>query len=99
MAEDGRVTEYRKWCRGLFCALKDGGKWGVPRSGLTFTRRGDKFVLTDRAAYYEGLAWIIYQQSDYLVIKEEFEAAGIPVSDETDTSDIPIVDKSDEEAR
>lgn len=99
MAEDRGVTEYHNWCRGLFHALADGGKWGVPRSGLTFTRKGDKFVLTDRAAYFEGLAWIIYQQSDYLVIKEEFEAAGIPVSDETDTSGIPIIDKTDEEAR
>ena len=79
--------------------LVDGGAWGVPRSGLTFTKRGNTFVLTNRAAYHEGLGWIVYQQSDYLRIKREFELAGIAVSDETDTSDIPIIDEEDEQSR
>ena len=38
-----------QWCLMMFRSLKVGGVWGVPRSGLIFTRTGeDTLALTTR---------------------------------------------------
>ena len=78
------ISQHNNWCRGLFNSLIDGGVWGVPRSGLTFQRKGDEFRLLDRMPFQEGIAanaaeWESLQDADYETIKEEFEKAGIPV--------------------
>jgi hypothetical protein len=67
------------WCRNLFASLNDGGVWGVPRSGLTFKRRGDRLVLVDRAMGFDSRD----QQADYLTIRQRFGAANIAITDET----------------
>jgi hypothetical protein len=86
------------WCRQQLDIVRDGGIWGVPRSGLLFTRRGDGFVLTARMpwieemeqAYLEGRdvpssadALRAYQDADYELIRSRFAAAGIEVTDGT----------------
>lgn len=83
------MNQYSAWCRNLMAMLTDGGAWGVPRSGLTFTKKGDYLVLTKRDAYDRGVhpytkkGWETYQQEDYERIWREFALAGIVVSDET----------------
>ena len=72
------------WCREIWRALKVGGVWGVPRSGLTFTKRDDKLVLTEVMPHMPGMPGTeadlrAYQDEDYEAIKRHFETAGIPV--------------------
>ncbi len=92
------VTEQDKnWSIMRFAMMRDGSVWAVPRSGLIFTRRGDVLVLTARMPWTEELeqaaadgldvppsaeAFVAYQNADYEVIAERFEAAGITVRSE-----------------
>ena len=71
------TTLWSSWCSKLFHSLNDGGRWGVPRSGLTFQRRGTKLILVDRAP---GLD-VHDQQVDYELIKKHFASAGIEVDE------------------
>lgn len=83
-------TEHVEWCRNVFRALNEGGVWGVPRSGLVFTKRGEELVLTERlpasveqSRTYQGedLQLRAYQDEDFEVIKAHFAAAGITVTE------------------
>ncbi len=73
------------WCKQTFRMLSDGGTWGVPRSGLIFHKRGDKFVLTAAMPYDANMPITEYefqrqQQEDFDVIKEMFGLAGVEVT-------------------
>ncbi len=87
----------RAWCLMTFGMIREGGVWGVPRSGLIFTKRGAGLVLTARMPWSEELAEAVaegrdvplnaealraYQDSDFALIARKFEAAGIPVREE-----------------
>jgi hypothetical protein len=79
------------WSKQLFNSLKDGGAWGVPRSGLFFTRRGERFELTARLPYDPAMPMSEtqmreFQASDFECIKRNFGAAGIAVIDAIQTS-------------
>jgi hypothetical protein len=85
--ENGSEQKFAGWCRQLFDSLTDDGKWGVPRSGLIFTKRGDKLVLTQQLPWLEGMPLTKeelenYQQNDFETTKSHFAAAGIPVEKE-----------------
>lgn len=89
------MTPEATWSRNLFDALNDGGTWGVPRSGLIFTKRGEEFVLTARMPWMEGMpitaAQVDEQQlSDFEAIRRHMADAGITVTDETSV-EFPIV--------
>jgi hypothetical protein len=71
--------DYSGWCRKQFNLLNDGGRWTVPRSGLTFQRRSKQLVLVDRAPGFD----VGYQQEDYETIKRQFATADIEVTNET----------------
>ena len=78
---------YAAWCRDLFDSLSEGGLWGVPRSGLTFTKRNNALVLTAREprhGEHSTLArmWQSYQQDDFEAIRDEFAKANIVVEEE-----------------
>jgi hypothetical protein len=90
-------TENVRWCRDLFCLLKEGGEWGVPRSGLVFIKKGETLVLKSvmpysddlRTGYEEGLDvpanakdLLEYQKADFECIRGYFEEAGIEVKSE-----------------
>jgi len=76
--------------------MAEGGRWGVPRSGLIFAKRDGALVLVDRAPFAviaqaasEGLdvpaspdELRVYQDDDYELIRDKFGAAGIPVRSE-----------------
>lgn len=74
------------WSANIFRMITDGGTWGVPRSGLMFTKRGEKLVLTARMPHMAGMPCSAaelaeQQQGDYEDIKRHMEAAGITVED------------------
>ena len=73
------VDEHDEWSRNLFRMLKDGGRWGVPRSGLIYEKQGDTFALVERTPGHDPR----YQQEDHLLIASKFIHAGIPVRDDT----------------
>lgn len=94
------TLDHIAWSRQRFDLMTDGGIWSVPRSGLIFTRRADQLVLTQRMpwspelaqAAADGLdvpadadALTAYQDADYEIIREHFEAAGISVRVELET--------------
>lgn len=73
----------------IWGALRDGGTWAVPRTGLAFRKdEGAKtLTLTDRAAWKEGMPCTEVelreaQDYDYAGIKDLFAAIGIEVTDE-----------------
>lgn len=74
-----------QWCRNMFASIKDGGTWGIPRSGLIFTRRGEKLVLTTSLPADVANIPITenqlreLQEDDYEATKAHFAAAGIVV--------------------
>lgn len=79
--------EYTIWCRNLFESLREGGIWTVPRSGLVFTRKADRLVLTEAMPYDRSMpiteAQMQEQQdSDFDSIRDHFAAAGITVETE-----------------
>ena len=72
------------WSEMMFAVLAEGGTWGVPRSGLVFTKREGKLVLTAAMPFEPGMPGDAddlreYQDADYGIIKRAFEAAGIEV--------------------
>ncbi len=88
------------WCRQRFTMMRDGAIWAVPRSGLIFTRRDNKLVLTSTMPYTEELAAAAlqgldvpptehalrtYQDADYQLIRRTFKQAGITVTREETT--------------
>ena len=73
-----------EWSRRHFATMKDGGVWGVPRSGLIFQRQGGELVLIDRMPHTEEMPvtpeqLAEQQRSDIAVITAHFGAAGIVV--------------------
>lgn len=77
-----------EWCKAFFALLAEGGVWGVPRSGLIFTREGTALNLTERMPWQEGMpmsktALRDYQDDDFEAIMRRFDKAGIPMEDKT----------------
>jgi hypothetical protein len=70
---------YAAWCLKLFSSLVDQGLWGVPRSGLTFQRQGNRLVLIERAEGFSAAD----QQADFEATKRHFGLAFIEVTDAT----------------
>jgi len=81
--------EHIEWSRRQFAMLKDGGVWGIPRSGIVFQRQGDELVLIDRMPHTQEMPVTAreldeQQQADWSVVKAHFEAAGITVKCQKD---------------
>lgn len=78
------MSEYTRWCQGIFNCLVEGGVWAVPRSGLVFRKEEGSFVLC--AAYPSVHLDPEPDQDDllseYNEIRLHFEEAGIPVRSE-----------------
>jgi hypothetical protein len=68
----------------MFACLRDGGTWGVPRSGLIFVKRDGKLQLTERMPHHPAmpitpLRLKRQQRHEFLNIKRHFGAAGVEV--------------------
>jgi len=76
---------YVEWSAGMFRVLAIGGIWGVPRSGLIFTRTGEEtLTLTGVMPHEEGMPitcgeLFAQQAADIEQIKHYMEKAGITV--------------------
>lgn len=84
MSNDGLDEFSLAWDRNHFQSLAEGGTWGVPRSGLVFTKRHGKLILTATMPHDPSMPMTAkqlkeYQKADFDGIKRSFEAAGIPV--------------------
>lgn len=80
--------DHVEWCRQQFRIIANGGSWGIPRSGLIFTKRGKCLVLTavmphDPAMPITAAQLQEQQVSDYEGSVLHFGAAGIEVIDAT----------------
>lgn len=84
-------TDHVAWCRRLFDMLNVGGVWGIPRSGLIFTRTDETtLTLTARMPYMDGMEEILtpaqlreQQDDEYEQCAAHFRAAGVTVNDAT----------------
>ena len=80
--------EHVAWSANIFRTIADGGGWGIPRSGLIFTKRGGELHLTARMPHDPSMPisaeqLLEQQQVDFDGTKAHFGAAGIPVVDKT----------------
>jgi hypothetical protein len=85
-ANDKLDPAHVQWSRNVFACLKDGGVWGLPRSGLLFVRRGNEFHLTARLPHDPAMPLSAaelrkQQDTDFDLVKANFGAAGVPVID------------------
>jgi hypothetical protein len=76
------------WSRNHFEMIADGGTWGIPRSGLIFTKRGRTFELTARMPHDPAMPITVdelreQQARELADVIEHFGAAGIAVVDKT----------------
>ena len=76
------------WCKNVFNSLRDGGTWGVPRSGLVYNKREGKLVLTAFMPWMPEMTGTItpsqlleQQRSDHESNKRHFADAGITIED------------------
>jgi hypothetical protein len=67
--------------------MREGGVWGIPRSGLIFTKRGAQLHLTGRMPHDPEMPITAaqldeQQQADIDGVTEHFGAAGVVVVNE-----------------
>lgn len=95
--ERGSEAGWDAWCRQHFAMMREGGIWGVPRSGLVFVKRAGELVLTGRMPWSDELAtaakagWDVpadaaslreFQDEDLAGIRERFGRVGVEVREE-----------------
>jgi len=76
------------WCRQLWDSLSEGGRWGIPRSGLIFARQNDQLVLVAEMPHVPQMpitaAQLKEQQdSDFNGTVEHFGRVGVKVIRQT----------------
>lgn len=87
----GSDLSWVEWSRQQFHMLKIGGVWGVPRSGLVFTRTGDKHLALTGVMPHDPAMGITPRQlfdqqaEEFQGIQRYMKLAGITVYDTTDT--------------
>jgi hypothetical protein len=89
----GADRGYADWSSRMFHALTIGGVWGIPRSGLVFTRVNENtLALTDVMPYDPDMpvtARELFDQQagDFQAVALYMKQAGIVVYDKTETFD------------
>lgn len=89
-------TEHIEWCKRHHASIRDGGSWGVPRSGLVFKKTVTGFELVDVMPYTDDLAFgasidkdvpqsaealLEWQREDFACIQRHNKAAGLEITD------------------
>jgi len=74
------------WARNMWAMLKDGGVWGVPRSGLMYRKEDGRLVLYTRMPWFTGLSvtpeiLAERQDEDHAGIVALFKDIGVEVID------------------
>jgi hypothetical protein len=77
---------YVEWCRQHFASIREGGIWAIPRSGLIFTKRAGRLVLTAAMPWNPAMEGTItaeelraQQYEEFEGNRQHFAAAGIEV--------------------
>lgn len=89
--EGGDEAAWVEWSRRQFHMLTRGGVWGVPRSGLVFTRTGDKHLALTEVMPHDPEMPVTprelfqAQASDFQQIQHYMKLAGVITYDTTDT--------------
>lgn len=87
----GSDEQWIEWSRNVFSALRVGGVWGVPRSGLVFTRTGEKTLALTEVMPHDPAMPVTPRQlfeqqaGDFQSIQGYMKKAGITTYDTTDT--------------
>ena len=92
------LPEHVAWCRAQVDMIRIGGVWGIPRSGLVFTRTGpDELTLTARMPWMTEMEGTVtreqlleQQQEEYEETRRHMEAAGVTVKDATCSVEEPF---------
>jgi hypothetical protein len=83
MSEMSEAKRDALWCRGMWEMLAEGGSWAVPRSGLIFTKREGKLMLTERMPHTDELmsekVLRELQDEDFEIIRDRFQKIGVEV--------------------
>ena len=79
---DPVVDDIAGWCRRLIDGLKDGGVWGIPRTGVVFRKTGhDRLTwVGNMPAREEGGE--NHREDEFRSNREQFSAAGVLVDRE-----------------
>jgi hypothetical protein len=85
---DPSNPDFIAWSRSMYNSLNEGGMWGVPRSGLIFTKRDGGLVLVSQMPHIDGMdvtpeQLAEQQETEFDSIREHFAAAGIDVTKES----------------
>lgn len=80
-----------QWCRLMWAGMKEGGRWGIPRSGLIFAKQEGRLVLVDSMPHMDGMPITVdqllqQQQSDFNATVDRFGRVGVEVVDARSTS-------------
>lgn len=82
--------EHLGWCREMVDSMKEGGVWGVPRSGLLFVKNGpDSLALIAREPGEPELRAV--QDDDFRSIRDHMEAVGISVGDKCHDFEVKLM--------
>jgi hypothetical protein len=65
---------YVEWCRRHFAFMREGGVWGIPRSGLIFTKRDGRLILTAAMPWDPAMEGTITADELRAQQDEEFES-------------------------
>jgi len=85
--------DHLAWCRNMVEMIRVGGVWGIPRSGLIFTKTAEnEMTLTARMPWMPEMEGVTtpehlaeQQQDEYEATREHMQAAGITMHDSTIT--------------
>ena len=80
------------WCRDLIDELKDGGVWGIPRSGVIFRKTGrDRMTwVANMPARLKGGE--LHREKEYRTNHEQFGSAGITIDREETLMEFDNID-------
>lgn len=89
-----KAAEDVEWCRTMFESLAEGGVWGIPRSGVIFRKEGEALVLHATMPWMPAMLGRLtpeqlkaQQEGEFQAVKHYFEAAGIPVRRQDETTE------------
>lgn len=75
-----------EWCAAHFALMREGGVWGIPRSGMIFEKREGKLVLVAEMPWQPEMAELCtaaqlreQQDEEFEAVSAHFGAAGIAV--------------------
>jgi len=85
------TTEAVQWCEMLWNSMKDGGTWGIPRTGLMFRKDSERraLVLYMRMPHDPLVMEVTaeevreHQDAELAATRDHFAQLGVEVLDET----------------